>query len=76
MASSKRTITIQNVETGEIETREMTSEENAQMDALALAESESAATFAAANAKKAAVLAALADATGFTAEELREALNA
>lgn len=69
-----------NVTTGEVIERERTAEELA-AEASEQAEqhakrAEAEAIEQTAAAKKAAILAALADATGYTADELREALNA
>lgn len=67
-------------ETGEQTVREMTkAEAKARADEIAANETaaaEAVATAAAADAKRTAILAALADSTGFTPDELREALNA
>lgn len=70
------TVREHNIETGEVIDREMTAEEllQSEQDAANFAAEQEA--IAAADAKKAAILAALADATGYTPDELREALKA
>lgn len=65
-----------NVTTGEVVERPRTGDELAAEAAEQAIWAEQAAAAEAASAKKAAILAALADATGYTADELREALNA
>jgi len=65
-----------NVTTGETVERPRTADELAAEAAEQAIWAEEAAAQEAAAAKKAAILAALADATGYTADELREALNA
>ena len=67
------TIRIHDLLTGEIIDREMTDEELAQYETAA---AETAAAEAAAAEKKETILAALAAQTGFTAEEIKQALNA
>lgn len=68
------------VDKGEIVERPLTKDELAKEAAeqaiWAQQEAEAAAAAETAAAKKAAILAALADATGYTPDELREALNA
>lgn len=58
------------------EVREMNDAEYAQYEADQAVAAEAEAAAEAAAAKKAAILDALADATGYTADELRKALNA
>lgn len=70
------TILEHNVTTGETVERDETAAEKKQREADAKADAEIAAAAEAAAAKKAAILAALAEATGYTADELRDALNA
>lgn len=67
---------IYDVETGETTERPYTKAEIAEAAVVAREAAAAAAEAEAAAAKKAAILAALADATGFTTDELREALNA
>lgn len=76
MASNRPLVTIHNATTGETETRPMNDAEYAQYQTDQAAAAEAKAAAEAAAAKKAAILAALADATGYSADELKEALNA
>lgn len=71
-----QTITIQEIDcsTGEQITRPATAEEIAAMESVAAFNVERVAAEEAAAAKKATVLAAIAEATGLTAEDISEAL--
>lgn len=65
-----------NVETGEIVERPMTDDELKALEVVKAAAAKSAEAAGAAVAKKASILAALATTTGYTVEELKQALNA